>query len=86
MKDGPSQVLELLVEDLLPYNATVIGDNVAGLLVSKFVEIIRSATDLTSPNSLEKQKQSQSSSNLKTQYEIYLLQESNSQCVNKWLF
>lgn len=81
LEHRPKQVLELLAEDLLPYNPTATADNVSGILADIFVEIIRTTAGLTSPDALEKQKHLQSSNDLKTRYGKYLLKECDSHCV-----
>lgn len=76
----PEATLEMLADDLRPYDATATSENVANLLSDIFVNIIRTAAGLTSPDILEQQKQIQSSLDLKTKYGKYLLQECNSHC------
>ena len=81
LKSRPVQVLELLAMDLHPYNLSATADNVAEILANIFVEIIKTAAGITSPDTLEKQKQLQSSANLKAKYGKYLLQECDYHCV-----
>ena len=80
LNNRPPAILKILAEDLLPYDSSATSENVATLLADIFINIIRTTAGLVSPNSLEKQKQIQSSIDLKTKYGKYLLQECSNYC------
>ena len=81
LNSRPAEVLELLAQDLRPYATNVTPANVAEKLADIFVNIIRETAGIIAPDVLEKQKQLQSSSDLKTKYGKYLLQECEYRCV-----
>ena len=73
--------MKLLAQDLRPYDPNVTTANVAEKLADIFVNIIRETAGIIAPDVLEKKKQLQSSSDLKTRYGKYLLQECENHCV-----
>jgi hypothetical protein len=81
LNSRPSEVLKLLAQDLRPYDPNVTTANVAEKLADIFVNIIRETAGIIAPDVLEKKKQLQSSSDLKTRYGKYLLQECENHCV-----
>ena len=81
LNSRPSEVLELLAKDLRPYAPNADTANVAEKLADIFVNIIRETAGIITPDVLEKQKQLQSSCDLKSRYGKYLLQECENHCV-----
>ena len=61
-------------------NQSTTEDNIAEIIADIFVDIIRTTAGLTSPDVLVKQKQLQSSGDLKVKYGKYLLKECDNHC------
>lgn len=76
----PKATLELLANDFLPYESTANKDNIASIIADIFIDIIKTTAGLTAVDKLKKQKQLQSSSDLKSKYGKYLLKECDSHC------
>ena len=76
----PPATLEVLAEDILPFEPTASKDNIADILANIFVDIIRTTAGLTSSDKLEEQKQLQQSFNLKNKYGKHLLKECENHC------
>ena len=76
----PPETLEILSEDIKPYNSSATKENVAEILADIFINIIKERAGQISSDLLIEQKQKEDSENLKAKFGKYLLRECNNHC------